>query len=174
LKQLEALASKSPLPPADFKLESSAEGSRRKEEEFRKTNPQLALWMGIKGQLADTNGDQYFAGSLKDADVAGQNGAKALKGTLLEAKPACRSKELVVAVSDATHPEVTLKLDAALTGKPETAVQIQWDGVPSAFAKEPFMLTMDTEKAKIDGLKVSPCAPAPVKKSVPKKSVPKK
>ena len=173
LKQLKDLAAKSATPPADYKLESSAEISRRKEEEFKKTNPQLALWMGIKGQLADTNGDQYFAGSLKDADVAGQGGAKALKGTLVDAKPACKSKELVVAISDATHAEVTLLLDAALTGKPDTGVEIQWDGQPTAFTKEPFMLTMDTEKAKITGLNVTPCTP-PVKKSAPKKSVPKK
>ncbi|MGB7720438.1 MAG: hypothetical protein WBL65_11095 [Bryobacteraceae bacterium] len=173
LKQLKELAAKSPVPPAGFKLESSTEVARRKEEEFRKTNPQLALWMGIKGQLADTNGDQYFSGSLKDTDVEGQNGAKALKGTLVEAKPACRSKELVVAISDATHPEVTLNLDAALTGKPDTGAVIEWDGVPTAFTKEPFMLTMDTEKANITGLNLTPCAP-PVKKSAPKKSVAKK
>ena len=36
LKQLKELAAKSPLPPADYKLESSAEISRRKEEELRK------------------------------------------------------------------------------------------------------------------------------------------
>ncbi|MGA2771089.1 MAG: hypothetical protein ABSG26_09775 [Bryobacteraceae bacterium] len=174
LKQLKELAAKSPFPPADYKLESSAEISRRKEEEFKKTNPQLALWMGIKGQLADTNGEQYFAGSLKDADVKGENGARALKGTLVDAKPACKSKELVVAISDNTHAEVTLHLDAALTGKPDTGVEIQWDGQPSAFTKEPFMLTMDTEKAKISGLNLTPCAAAPVKKAAPKKSVPKK
>jgi hypothetical protein len=174
LKQLKELAAKSAVPPADYKLESTAEISRRKEEEFKKTNPQLALWMGIKGQLADTNGEQYFAGSLKDADVAGQGGAKALKGTLVDAKPACKSKELVVAISDATHPEVTLELDAALTGKPDTGVEIQWDGQPTAFTKEPFMLTMDTEKAKISGLSVTPCVAAPVKKAAPKKAAPKK
>jgi hypothetical protein len=173
LKQLKGLAAKSPVPPADFKLESSAEVSRRKEEEFKKTNPQLALWMGIKGQLADTNGDQYFSGSLKDADVKGEGGAKALKGTLVEARPECRSKELVVAISDATHPEVTLELDAALTGKPDTGVEIQWDGQPTAFTKEPFMLTMDAEKANITGLNLTPCTP-PAKKTAPKKSVPKK
>ena len=173
LKQLKELAAKSPLPPADYKLESSAEISRRKEEEFKKTNPQLALWMGIKGQLADTNGDQYFSGSLKDADVKGENGAKALKGTLVEARPECRSKELVVAISDATHPEVTLNLDAALTGKPDTGVEIQWDGQPTAFTKEPFMLTMDTEKASITGLNLTPCTP-PVRKAAPKKAAPKK
>jgi hypothetical protein len=174
LKQLKELAAKSPLPPADFKIKTASEIARDKEEEFKKTNPQLALWMGIKGQLADTNGDQYFSGSLKDADVKGQNGAKALKGTLVDAKPACKSKELVVAISDATHAEVTLNLDAALTGKPDTGVAIEWDGQPTAFTKEPFMLTMDTEKASITGLNLTPCVAAPVKKAAPKKSAPKK
>jgi hypothetical protein len=174
LKQLKELAAKSPLPPADFNLESAAKVSQRKEEEFKKTNPQLALWMGIKGQLADTNGEQYFTGSLKDADVKGQNGAKALKGTLVDAKPACKSKELLVAISDTAHAEVTLNLDAALTGKPDTGVAIQWDGQPTAFTKEPFMLTMDTEKANITGLNLTPCVAAPVKKAAPKKSAPKK
>jgi hypothetical protein len=174
LKQLKDLAAKSPLPPADYNLESAAKVSQRKEEEFKKTNPQLALWMGIKGQLADTNGEQYFTGSLKDADVKGEGGAKALKGTLVDAKPACKSKELLVAISDATHAEITLNLDAALTGKPDTGVEIQWDGQPTAFTKEPFMLTMDTEKASITGLNLTPCVAAPVKKAAPKKTAPKK
>jgi hypothetical protein len=174
LKQLKELAAKAPFPPADYKLKSASEIARDKEEEFKKTNPQLALWMGIKGQLADTNGEQYFSGSLKDADVAGQGGAKALKGTLVDAKPACKSKELLVAISDATHAEVTLTLDEALTGKPNTGVEIQWDGQPTAFTKEPFMLTMEAEKAKISGLNMTPCVAAPVKKAAPKKSAPKK
>src|SRR5256885_1241474 len=84
------------------------------------------------------------------------------------ARAACRSKELLVALSDAKNAEVTLKLDAALNGKPETGTEIQWEGVPSAFSKEPFMLTMDTEKAKIEGLKTTPCAP-PVRRGAAKK-----
>ena len=163
LKQLKDMAKASPMPPADFKIKSAAEIAHEKEEEFKKTNPQLALWMGIKSQLADQGGEQYFANSLKDAQVP------KLKGTVVEGKPACRSKELLVALSDATHPEVSLKLDAALTGKPEAGSEIQWEGVPSGFTKEPFLLTMDTEKAKIENLKSSPCAAAPVKKAVPKK-----
>ena len=54
---------------------------------------------------------------------------------------------------------ITLKLDTPLTGKPE-AGEIQWEGVPSSFTSDPFMLTMDTEKAKIEGLKTAPCAAA--------------
>jgi len=153
LAQLKQLALMSPLPPAGFKIETAAEIAAKKEEEFREKNPQLALWMGIKKQLSDTNGEQYFESDVKNADVP------QLKGTLVDAKPACRSKELLVAISDATHPEITLKLDMALTGKPKTGMEIQFKGVPSAFTKDPFMLTMDTEKAKVEGVETEPCGP---------------
>jgi hypothetical protein len=134
--------------------------------------------MGIKGQLSDTNGQQYFEGQLKDADVAGQGGAKALKGTVLEGRPACRSKELLVAIPEpgqtAKTAEITLKLDTPLTGKP-AAGEIEFDGVPRAFTKEPFMLTMETEKAKIAGLKLETCAAsAPAARKGTKKSSAKK
>jgi len=168
LKQLKALALMSPLPPAGFKLETAAEISARKEEEFREKNPQLALWMGIKSHLADANGEQYFESDVKNADVP------KLKGTLVDAKPACRSKELVVALSDATHPEVTLKLDSALTGKPKTGDQIQFKGVPSAFTKDPFNLTMDTEKASLEGVETEPCAAAPARRGGARRSAAKK
>ena len=164
LQALKDAAKASPFPPADFKIKSSSEIILAKEEEFKKTNPQLALWLGIKAQLADTGGEAYFEGSLKSAAVP------KLKGTVVEGKPACRSKEILVALSDATHAEISLKLDAALTGKPEAGTEIHWEGVPSAFTKDPFLLTMETEKAKIEGLKSSPCAPPPpVKKGVTKK-----
>jgi tetratricopeptide (TPR) repeat protein len=159
LQQLKQLALQSPFPPADFKIKTASEVAAEKENEFREKNPQLALWMGIKRQLTDTNGDQYYETTMKGTEIVGQNGTRALKGTLVDAKPACRSKELLVAISDAEHAEVTLKLNAALTGKPQIGSQIQFDGAPSGFSKDPFMLSMDTEKAKIDGLQMDPCAP---------------
>ena len=173
LDQLQQQAKASPLPPQGFAIETSAAVAAKKQKEFAEKNPQLALWMGIKSQLADTNGQQYFDGQLKDADVSGQNGAKALKGTLVEAKPACRSKELLVAIPEPNAttvppPEITLVLDAPLTGKPETGQTIEWNGVPKSFTKDPFMLTMETEKDKIEGLKTTPCAP-PVRRSPTKK-----
>lgn len=171
LADLKALAGKSPNPPADFKVKTASEIAIAKEEEFRTKNPRLAMWMSIKGQLADTNGQQYFDDQLKEHDMSGENGAKLLRGVLVDAKPACRPKELLVAVPmpDATGTptaEITLKLDTPLTGKPETGGEVLFNGVPSAFTKDPFMLTMDSSKDKIDGLTVSPCAPAraPVKK----------
>jgi hypothetical protein len=170
LDQLKTQAKASPIAPAGFTIETAAAVANRKQAEFAQSNPQLAMWMGIKAQLADAAaGMTYFDGTLKNAAVP------KLKGTVVEGKPACRSKELLVAVpvpgqTGGPTAEITLKLDAALTGKPE-AGEIQWEGVPSAFTQTPaFMLTMDTEKAKIEGLKTSPCAgPAPARKGAPTK-----
>ncbi len=44
--------------------------------------------------------------------------------------------------------------------------EIEFEGVPASFTKEPFMVTFDVEKAKIEGLKMEA---APVKKAAPKK-----
>lgn len=158
LQQLKQLALASPLPPAGFTLKTAAQIAQEKQQQFEQSNPELALWMKIKGQLVDTNGEQYFTDQLNNSAVP------QLRGTLLEAKPECRPKELVVAVPlpDAQKPlppEITLKLDMPLSGKPDLNSEFRWEGVPSAFAKDPFMLTMTVEKDKIQGLNMTPCTP---------------
>jgi len=165
LKKLRQMARAGALPPPDFKIKTSAEIAAEKEEEFKTKNPQLALWMSIRRQLTDANGEQYFEGSMKGT------GLPKLKGTLIEARPACRPKELVVALSDATHAEVTLKLEMPLTIKPDVGMEIQFDqGAPTEFVKDPFNLTMDADKEKIEGLTGETCA-AP--KAAPKGGVKK-
>jgi tetratricopeptide (TPR) repeat protein len=174
LDQLKEQVKASPLPPAGFKIKTATEIAEEKEAEFEKSNPQLAMWMKIKAALSDTGGEQYFESSLKGA------GVPPLKGILVEAKPACRPKELLIAVPlpDAKTPypaEISLKLVDAddkplpLTGKPELNAEVVWEGVPSAFTKEPFLLTMNAEKAKIQGLKVAPCTVAPAHRPATKK-----
>jgi len=159
LDQLKAQAKANPLPPADLKIETATAIAQRKQAEFEQSNPQLALWMRIKGALSDTNGTTYFDNELKDSAVP------PLKGTLIEGKPACRSKELLVAIplpDQQGNPvaEITIKLDTPLAGKPETGSTIQFTGVPKAFSKDPFMLTMEAEKAKVENVKTTPCAGA--------------
>ncbi|HEY1217929.1 MAG: hypothetical protein ABSE42_00005 [Bryobacteraceae bacterium] len=162
LDQLKQQSLAAPAPPADFHILSASEVMAAKEKEFAQKYPDLALWLNIKAQLTDTGGQDYFTTQLKDTAVP------KLKGTLVEARPACHSKELLVAVPlpDAKPPytaEIALKLDAPLTGKPDDDLELTWtEGVPSAFAKDPFLLTIDVEKAKIVGLKMSPCIPPPV------------
>jgi len=172
LDQLRQQAVASPTAPPDFHIKTTTEISTEKEAEFEKSNPQLALWMKVRGALSDTGGEQYFASQLKDTAVP------QLRGTLVDAKPACHSRELIVAVplppeagapQQALKPEITLKLDAPLSGKPDLNTEFHWEGVPTAFTKDPFMLTMTVEKSKIEGLKVTPCAAAPAHRPTAKK-----
>lgn len=163
LDQLKQDAMQSPLPPAGFTIKTGAQLAAEQEQQFAQSNPQLALWMGIKKQLADpASGQQYFDSQMKDANVP------QLRGTLVEAKPACHPKELLVAVplpgAQQLQPEITLKLDAPLGGKPAPNTEFRWQGVPNAFTQSPFMLTMAVEKDKIEGLKMEPCSTAPARK----------
>ncbi|HWF09141.1 MAG TPA: hypothetical protein VG297_11800 [Bryobacteraceae bacterium] len=159
LEQLKQQVKQSALPPAGFQIETASQIAEAAQKKFENDNPQLALWLRIKAKLSDTNGEEYFQTQLKDAAVP------QLKGMLIEAKPACRPKELLVAVpvpdaQQTPQPEITLKLDKPLSGKPEVHGDIYWEGVPSAFTRDPFMLTMDTETGKVQGLKTTPCPPS--------------
>jgi hypothetical protein len=167
LDRLRSQVKESPLPPADFKISTATEIAEAKRQEFEKDNPRLSLWMKIKGALSDSNGEQYFAGELKDSAVP------QLKGTLMEAKPECRPTELLVAVplpdqQQSAPVEIRLKLDKPLAGKPALKTEFQWEGVPSAFTREPFLLTMDAETGKLQGLPTTPCTP-PAKNGTRKK-----
>jgi outer membrane protein assembly factor BamD (BamD/ComL family) len=157
----QALAS--PTPAADFTLKSQAQIDQEKQAQFAKDHPGLALWQGIRSQLTGDNGAQYFETQLKDTAVP------KLKGVLVSAKPACKPKELLVAVPmpDAKPPytaEIALKLDAPLTGKPPASAEFSWEGVPASFTKDPFLLTMAVEKAKLTDLATEPCTAAPARK----------
>jgi len=154
LKELKQVAANSMFPPAGFVIKSSAQVAHEKQAEFDKKNPELALWINIRAALNGEDGAQYFTSNLKDAAVP------QLFGTLIGAKPACRPTELLIAIQPATGPaEITLKLAKALSGKPELNRELRWEGIPTAFTREPFMLTMHAENEKIDGLTVLPCTP---------------
>jgi hypothetical protein len=156
LDRLKQLVRQSPLPPAGFQIETVTQIADRERAEFEQSNPQLALWMKIKGALADTNGEQYFTDQLKDSQVP------QLRGVLVGVDRTCRPTQLTVAVplpgtQQSLRPEIRLILDKPLSGKAELNQEFHWEGVPSAFAKDPFLLTMDIPSAKIEGLKTAPC-----------------
>ena len=159
------------MPPADFKIKNATEIAIEKEEEFKKTNPELALWMGLRKELTGDNGSQFFESNMKGAAVpGGAGGIQTLKGRLISAKPAVNSKELVVGVADAATPEVTLKLETPVKGKPVIGSDLNFEGVPETFVKDPFMVTFD--QAKVTNVKTE--AAAPVRRPVTKKSGAKK
>ena len=153
LKQLREQAKAQPFPPAGFTIKDVNTLKAENEEEFRKKNPSLALWLNIKQELTGANGAQYFEANMKGAEVP------SFKGKLISMKPAARPKELVLAIADGTTPDATLVLDAPLPGKAEPGAEIEFVGVPSAFTKEPFNVTFDVEKKKISGWPGKEAAP---------------
>lgn len=157
------------LPPPDFKIKTATEIAIEKEEEFKKTNPELALWMGLRKELTGPNGEQFFEASMKGAAVpGGAGGIQSLKGHLISAKPAVNSKELVIGVADAATPEVTLKLETPVKGKPVIGSELNFEGVPELFVRDPFMITFD--QAKVTNVKTEAPAPrSPAKKAATKK-----
>jgi tetratricopeptide (TPR) repeat protein len=156
LTELKTLARAQAVPPADFAVKTANQVAMEKQQQFEKENPQLALWMGVKQALTAADGAQYFEAQMKGTLVKG------LKGKVISAKPAVRSKELVVGLADPNTPEMTLKLDVPLKGKPEVGCEIEFEGVAAAFQPDPFMMTLDVETAKIHGLNVH-AAPAAVR-----------
>jgi hypothetical protein len=166
LDQLKQLALASPTPAPDFKIKTASEIAEEKQKQFETQYPELAMWEKIKGMLTTADGEKTFDDQLKSTELP------KLKGQVMSGVPECKSKTILVAIPEPDQKstligEITLKLDAALTGKPTEGTEITFAGaVPSAFTKDPFMLTVDIEKAKIDGLKMDTCTAAPPKKAV--------
>jgi hypothetical protein len=159
LKELRTTASTQPKPPAGFTIQDKNQIAAGNAAKLAADNPQLALWKNIKDQLTAANGEQYFNDQLKGT------APPKLKGKLVSTTPAIRPKELVLAIDDTDMPEVTLKLETPLPGKADKGTEIQFQGVPSAFTKEPFMLTFDVDsKDKIEGWPKQ--APPPAKRRV--------
>jgi hypothetical protein len=167
LKSLRELAvGPKPLPPAGFEIKNKNEIEAAKQAEFAKANPGLALWTTIKDQLTAANGEQYFETQVKGAALpGGANNVTKFKAKLISQKPALRPKTLVVALSG-DAPEVTLNLEGfVLPGKAEPGTELGFEGVASAFTKEPFNLTFDVDsKDKIEGWPAQ-AAPAPVRRA---------
>jgi tetratricopeptide (TPR) repeat protein len=159
LKDLHTMAAAQPKPPAGFTIKNKNDIAAENAAKFAADNPQLALWKNIKDQLTAANGEQYFNDQLKGT------APPKLKGKLVSTKPAIRPKELLLDLDGGDTAEVILKLENPLPGKADKGTEIQFEGVPSAFTKEPFMLTFDVEsKDKIEGWPKQ--APPPPKKRV--------
>ena len=165
LDKLMETAKATPIPPADFKILTADEIKAGDADAFAKANPEIARWQGIKQQL--TGQGAAFFDTMKGAEIP------TLLATVADAKPACRSKELVLYVPAPDNAqkanEITLKLETPLTGKPEIGSNVKFEAVADTFTAAPFMLTMTVDKDKLHDLKTSPCAVAPARKAPVKK-----
>jgi hypothetical protein len=168
LDQLKQQSGASILPPVGFKIETAGEVAAKKEEEFKAKYPELALWMSVKKMLAAPDGETYFA-SMKDEEISG------LKGVVVAGTPECNPKDITVAIPEPGQtgpptPEITLKLEAPIKGKPAAGQEIKFHGQASAFTRDPFMLTLNVDKDDTPEFQTDACTPPPpAKKAVPKK-----
>ena len=95
--------------------------------------------------LESADGETYFAASVRGAELP------TLRGALVRATPAKKPTELVLALSDATAEEVTLKLSAPLPGDAEAGVQLDFEGTGDSFTANPFRLTLLSSPEKVNG-----------------------
>jgi hypothetical protein len=109
------------------------------------------LWTAIRLALTGPEGEEYFELSLKNALVP------TLKGTLISAEPSEDFGRLLLGMAGSATAEVTLVLtdgnwdEVRLQGKPKLGTTIAFEGVPSAFGKDPFMLTFKV--SVVDGIR---------------------
>lgn len=169
IAEIKKYAAANPKPGPDFKLKSKLEIAADDEAKFAAENPQLALWKRVKDELAAPNGEQYFAEHVKDTALP------PLKGKLISHKPAKFPKEIVVGIQKADVGEITLKLENPPKGavKADPGTEIEFEGTPVAFTREPFNLMVEVAADKLKGW---PAPPPPAKKAVvaKKKAVAKK
>ncbi len=166
------LAQSTAVPPEGFKIESQDEIMAKQEEELKKTNPVLALWVGIKRELTGPNGPAYFENSLKNAHIPGPDGIPVgdtkvtrLKGTVVSMDPPKRPKKLVLGLSSPNMSEVTLVFDNPLAVAPEPGTELEFAGVVTEYSLDPFNVTFEVEPSDVSGLPAQKKAPAAVKKA---------
>jgi len=146
LDQLRSRSATAPFPPADFNIESAAViAARRAEEELKRTNPELAAWLDIKKRLQAADGESYFSSSLQNSALP------KLKGALIRSSPAKKPNELVLALSDATSEEVTLKVSPSFVNEADPGTPLEFEGTAESYSRDPFRLTVTVDPSKITG-----------------------
>ena len=86
--------------------------------------------------------------------------------------PPVNPKKIVVGISDASAPEITIEIDEKgfLPGKVEPGTDIEFESVGKEFVADPFNLTVIAEKEKITGWTGVATKAAPVNKKAPPKA----
>jgi hypothetical protein len=168
LDQMLAEAKTNALPPADFKIPSTADIEAAKikaQEAADAANPMLALWRKIRIGLTGDGSDAFWmALNMSDVPGNGDPNVTKFKGKLISMTPAVRPKELVLAVEKPDVPDVTLKFEMALPGKMDVGSDLEFSGQVLEFKKDPYMLTIKVDKADINWTGKNPPARRTTKK----------
>ena len=112
-------------------------------EKARQEEAKLALWRNIKDVLQRPDGLEYFETNMENRLLP------ALKGTVISTDLHMRPNVIVVAISDASTPEVTLKLDPSLNRSLVPGTEVEFEGVAIACTTQPFMITLSVAASKL-------------------------
>ena len=151
LQELLAMAKTNPFPPDGFTIKSNVDIIREQAEKqaaIDAANPILAFWRDIVREPLQKEGDSYFSamkGALLPGEPGKQKGFEKFKAKLISMDPPNKPKTLVLALEKPDVPDVKLKFEDPLPGNMEPGAELEFEGAPSEFTKEPFMVTFDVD-----------------------------
>jgi hypothetical protein len=134
--------------PGDYHIKSNveiAEEKNKADEANRSANPMLAQWRDLKTILTGDGGQAKFDADIKDSALP------KFSGKIISMTPALKPKSIVIAVEKDGVADCTLTFEAALPGKMEPGETLTFEGIAKSFTKDPYMLTMEVEKDKLEG-----------------------
>ena len=100
-------------------------------------------------------------GALLPGEYGKPKGVEKFKAKLVSMTPANKPKELVLALEKPDVPDVTLKFEEPLPGNMEPGAELEFQGVPDSYTKEPFMVTFVVTPEQLEGWTgTNPKAPA--------------
>jgi len=147
--QILAQAKTSALPPDGFTITSQADVANKQADATNArlaSDPQFKLWYTIRQNLVGDQGDQFFNGNVKDAEIpGGAEGVKDFTGTVISIDPPDRPTKIALGVDDPAKPDATLEfsqpLPASALDKVKVGNKLDFSGVADSYTKDPYMLT---------------------------------
>ena len=88
-------------------------------------------------------------GALLPGDPGKAKGFEKFKAKIISMTPENKPKELVLALAKPDVADVTLKFEEALPGNMEPGSEIEFEGVPDSYTKDPFMVTFLVTKEQL-------------------------
>jgi len=157
LQDLLATARTNPFPPEGFTIKSKSDLAlevAKKQAEADAANPIFAFWRDLVKDPLLKDGDTYFdamKGALLPGEPGKAKGFTKFKARLISMSPANKPKELVLALEKPDVPDVTLKFEEPLPGTMEPGAELEFEGVPDAYRKEPFTVTFLVTPEQLSG-----------------------
>jgi hypothetical protein len=152
-----AAAKASAFPPAGFTIKSKNDlivEAAKKQAEADAANPILAFWRDlIREPLLKDDGQMYFDTVMKGALLPGEpgkaKGFEKFKAKLISMDPPNKPKTLVLGLQKPDVADVKLMFEEALPGNMEPGAELEFEGVPDSYIKDPFMVTFLVTKEQL-------------------------